>query len=560
VRATARLGICVVVFGILPGATLSQTVTVDEKLLKTLPAEEQSLKDTVDHWGLPFSDQLRRFLAARETFRKALGTQAPREFFVGTQHSLDKVLRNKYWFKGDYRVALAMDAARNECESIQIAVLPDIGQRLTGVTLLAGDLRSEKGGVISAEQFTIYRVGYVETQPARYPSLYTGWWPDSLLPNAPMALGGTDLGLFWVDVKVPRDAAAGTYRGQLTLKTSRESAAVRVSLRVRDFVLPDREFLRHGLDPVSVGKEGVSLENNDFRQFDENVAYCLARGLQRFEIPAPGENLEKLRPLVEHLRQKGWIEKALVYSIQDEPDPAQFAARNVPYYQKLHAMFPDLRVYLASQYHPGIDNACDIWMTDLSTGQGPDFAVKNRGKADVWFYYCHLPIHVDFFRPLVQAPNMEIDNEAIEHRLALWLAWKYRTPGMFIWAGNQEWSGKAAGRRDWEKTGWRLPDRPSPFPYGGIHNGNGYLVYPGPCPSIRLKVLRDGLEDYGYLMELKKRAEASSKEELRAGAARLLAVPSNVLVEAHYFNRDPAVLARVRKAMADCIEALGPAR
>jgi hypothetical protein len=327
-----------------------------------------------------------------------------------------------------------------------------------------------------------------------------------------------------------------------------------------DYRLLLAEFLGHGVDPVSVGKEGVSLSNNDFRQFDENIAYCFARGLQRFEIPAPGENVEKLRPLVEHLRQKGWIEKALVYSIQDEPDPAQFAERNVPHYQKLHALFPDLRVFLASQYHPGIDGACDIWMTDLSSGQGPNFAVKHRGKADLWFYYCHLPIHVDFFRPLVQAPNMEIDNEAIEHRLALWLAWKYRTPGMFVWAGNQEWSGKAAGRRDWEKTGWSLSDRPSPFPYGGIHNGNGYLVYPGPCPSIRLKVLRDGLEDYGYLMELKKRAEASSKEELRARAARLLAVPSDVLVDAHYFNRNPAALASVRKAMADCIEALGPGR
>jgi hypothetical protein len=98
----------VAVFGIVPGATLSQTVTVDEKLLKTLPAEEQSLQDTVDHWGLPFADQLRRFLAARETFRKSLGTQAPREFFVGTQHGLDKVPRNKYWFKGDYGVSLAI--------------------------------------------------------------------------------------------------------------------------------------------------------------------------------------------------------------------------------------------------------------------------------------------------------------------------------------------------------------------------------------------------------------------------------------------------------------------
>ena len=37
-------------------------------------------------------------------------------------------------------------------------------------------------------------------------------------------------------------------------------------------------------------------------------------------------------------------------------------------------------------------------------------------------------------------------------------------------------------------------------------------------------------------------------------------MPSDVLVDAHDFNRDPAVLTRVRKAMADGMEALGPAR
>jgi hypothetical protein len=559
---------------------------VDQEFLKTLPPGEQSLKDTVDHWGLPFSDQLRRFLSAREAFRSKLGAQASKDFLVGTQHSLEKIPKNKYWFKGQYGVSVSIEAARNESESVQIAVLPDIGKRLTGVKLAAGDLRSDQGAVIAARQVTIYRVGYIQTPPVGYPVLYAGWWPDCLLPNAPLDIEGTDLGLFWVDVKIPRDAAPGTYQGELSLTAGGESAAVKLTLKVRDFTLPDRvplpiavwtspvwpsgermgqddyrrllaELLANGLDPVSIGKQDVSLEKNDFRQLDENLAYCFARGLQRFEIPSPGKTPEKLRALVEHLRQKQWIEKALVYSNQDEPDPATFAAQNVPYYEKLHALFPDLKVFLASEYHPRIDNACDIWMTDVSTGKGPSFALENRGKAEVWFYYCHLPIHIDFFRPLVQAPNMQIDNEAIEHRLTLWLAWKHQTPGMFIWAGNQDWSGKAAGRDDWQKIAWRLSDRPSPFPYGGLHNGNGYLVYPGPCPSIRLKVLRDGVEDYGYLMELKKRASACSKQDLQARAARLLEVPGEVLMNAHYFNRDPSALARTRQALADCIEAMG---
>jgi len=317
------------------------------------------------------------------------------------------------------------------------------------------------------------------------------------------------------------------------------------------------EFLEHGVDPVSVGRDFFSLEKNDFRILDKNLEFCFARGLQLFDIPNAGGKPEKLRPLVEHLRKKGWIEKALVYSNQDEPTPTQFVAKNIPFYKKLKSLFPDLRVYLASEYHPNIDNGCDVLMIDLSTGKGPDFAREHCGKAEFWVYYCHLPVRIDYYRPLVQAPNMQIDNEAIEHRLALWMAWKYNTKGMFIWAGNRGWSKKNTDRKDWEQAGWQLSDQPSGFPYAGIHNGNGFLIYPGPHPSIRLKVLRDGLEDYGYFMELKRRAAMSTNEEIHKKVEGLLSMPQTVLTDAHYFNRNPAALLNTRKEMARLIEVLG---
>ena len=496
--------------------------------------------------------------------------------------------RNKYWFKGTYGTSVSVESARNEYESFQVAVLPDVGKRLDRVSLTQHDLRQVGGaGVLSAGTIRVYRVGYVQTVPARYPVLYAGLWPDLLLPNEPVAVGGTDLALFWVEIKVPREAAPGDYRGELSLEVDGRIVPLEVNLRVHAFELPDRvpfpitvwtsarwptgekmsaedyrrllgEFLDHGMDPISVGREFVSFDGEDFSTLDENLEFCFARGLQRFEIANPGEKIERLGPLVKHLRQKGWLDKAMVYSNQDEPDAAQFASRNAPYFGKMKAMYPDLRVFLASEYHSGIDTGCDIWMTDLSTGQGAAFAEKKRGKADLWFYYCHLPIHVDFYRPLVQAPNMQIDNEAIEHRLALWLAWKYQTTGMFIWAGNRDWVSKDVDRTDWKSGQWRLPDKPYPFPYGGIHNGNGYLLYPGPNPSIRAKVLRDGLEDYGYLMELQKRAATTRDKALGKKAESLLAVPPAVLVDTHCFNRNPAVLLDARKKIARLIEALEP--
>ncbi len=554
----------------------------DAELLKTLPEAELAIKDTVDHWGLPFADQVRRFQQAQARWSRDL-PMAPADFILGVQHGLQKIARNKYWFKGTYSNQARLEAARNEAESFQVAVLPAIGRTLNGVTLKAGPLTREGGtDQIPAEALTIYRVGYVETPRPQYPVLYSGDWPDVLLPNAPLDINGTDLGLFWVDIRVPRDAKAGAYRGTMTVAAEGKSVALEVSLQVRNFKLPDRVpfplavwtsgiwppgtkmpkedyrkvlamFLEHGLDPISVGKEGVSLDKLDLAAWDDNVAFCLDRGLQAYEIPASPKAPEKLAPLVAHIKAKGWMKWAMVYSNRDEPTRQQFHEENVPYFREMKRLYPELRVYLASQHHSGIDRACDIWMTDLSTGGGPAFAADHRGRSQLWFYYCHLPIHIDFYRPLVQAPNMLIDNEAVEHRLALWLAWKYKTSGMFIWAGNREWTNKAIDRSDWEKTGWRLTTELAKFPYGGLHNGNGFLLYPGPHPSIRLKVLRDGVEDYGYLLALKRNAERAGAQALEQ-ARPLLSVPVEVLVGPHYFNRDPNGLLSTRTRIADMIE------
>jgi hypothetical protein len=559
----------------------------DEEVLKQVPAAEQVMKDEVDHWGLPFSEQLRRFSRAREAWRKSLGDQAPRDFIVGVQHGLEKTPRNKYWFKGVYGTSVSLEAARNEYESFQIAVLPEMGKTCRSATLAAEDLRLRNGqGTIPSQQVAIYRVGYVNTNRARYPSLYTGLWPDPLLPNGPLAIDGSDLGLFWVEVHVPRNATPGEYQGRLLLNVDGVSVPIQVSLVVHAFELPDRvafpitawtvpqlpsgekmpladyravlgELLAHGVDPISVGKDFVSLDSTDYRTLDENLEFCLARGMQVFEIPSPGDAPQKLKPLVEHLREKGWLSKAIVYSNQDEPSEAQLLSRNIPYRRQLKSMYPDLRVFLASQHFADIGEACDVWMTDVSSGRGAEFAGAHHGSAALWFYYCHMPAHADFVRPLVQAPNMLIDNEAIEQRLTLWLAWKYQTTGMFIWAGNNEWVDKDVDRSDWQEAGWKLGKKPYPYPLGGLHNGNGYLIYPGPVPSIRLKQLRDGLEDYGYLLELKKRATTATDPKLKQRAEALLAVPPTVLIGSHYFNRDPAALLAARGEMARLIDALG---
>jgi hypothetical protein len=72
----------------------------------------------------------------------------------------------------------------------------------------------------------------------------------------------------------------------------------------------------------------------------------------------------------------------------------------------------------------------------------------------------------------------------------MWMSWRYGLTGLLYWTTVY-----------WEKTNpWTDPKT-----YGD-YNGEGSLLYPGadagfpgPIASMRLKAIRDGMEDYEYL-------------------------------------------------------------
>ena len=125
---------------------------------------------------------------------------------------------------------------------------------------------------------------------------------------------------------------------------------------------------------------------------------------------------------------------------------------------------------------------------------------------------------------------------------------------MLVWAGNMEWEKSDVDRRNWETKGWDLTTKSFGFPYAGVHNGNGYLIYPDANPSIRMKILRDGLEDLGYFSILKELQQKSSDKTFKKEAEKLLSVPTSVLINAHYFNRDPDALLKIRNQIGKLIE------
>jgi hypothetical protein len=538
--------------------------------VKKLPSCEQAMANDCDPWGLGFGDQLRVF---RERFAQAQkASPGPAEYVVGWQDGLTKIFKPKYWFRGSIDPTASLICARGEHENLQIAVLPDVGKAIKGVRLGISDLKSADG-VIPASSVSIYRVGYVKNVPPAYPVELVGYWPDPLLPNAPIDVTGADLGLFWVDVGVPESAKPGSYEAALTVTAEGlQSRTIKLRVEVLPFVLPKRTipmvvwsqaknpwgdmtpqeyeafammYLDHGIDPTSVW--GQLTDPAKPESGDALMQRMLDAGMTVFDVPRPWVNKNIG---LDHIRQKGWMDKAIVYGAHDEPLPDAFEKEVIPDTERIRKMAPAPKVYLASDAQQQIDRGVDIWMTDLSTGKGIESAAANRGKADLWVYYCHLPINIALIAPIPSAPNMELDNPAIEHRLAYWIAWKYGIKGMFIWHGNAGWD--KANTPDWMEKGWVLTQEKGGYPYSGIHNGNGYLIYPGPNPSVRMKVIRDGVEDYAYLTLLKANLSKLSKSD-QAEARKLLEVPADVMVNVHYFNRCPSGVLQTRAKIAGLI-------
>jgi len=84
-------------------------------------------------------------------------------------------------------------------------------------------------------------------------------------------------------------------------------------------------------------------------------------------------------------------------------------------------------------------------------------------------------------------------------------------------------------------------------------------VLDGPVDSIRWEMLRDGIEDYEYLVILRGllkarggRLPAAEKAKVEA----LLDVPADITKDMTTFTADPAPIERRRDAVARAIEAL----
>ena len=153
-------------------------------------------------------------------------------------------------------------------------------------------------------------------------------------------------------------------------------------------------------------------------------------------------------------------------------------------------------------------------------------------------------------------PTYYIDAAPVRNRVLQWLQFIDNIEGELYYMTDWCWYANQTGNTGFSSCGSNDP-WVNVYSFGG--NGDGTLYYPGtpakigvttpvPVPSIRLKLLRDGMQDYEYLHAL---SQAGHDTFARQTAATFI-------TNLYAFNTDPQALLAAREALGNQLSQLVP--
>jgi len=304
---------------------------------------------------------------------------------------------------------------------------------------------------------------------------------------------------------------------QISVLYSKAALQDRISLHGGTFIPP----------PFTVDGTRATL---DWREYDSEEGTFLDGTVFGAGDPLPGArytsidlrthgsastDLEKIlywREWARHFRERGWLNR-LFYYVKDEP-----TVKDYPEILKLtslaHEADPGIKTLLTLQRTADLAGRIDIWAPLINCFESkPGFddycretvprsaydADLRAGRRLWWYQSCGSHGCNITGGPYFKGwPSYMIDDTAVSNRIMPWLAWRYRVSGELYFNVNEAYS------------------HPSD-PWAGLYlfggNGDGTLFYPGrveriggthdiPIESMRLKLIREGLEDYEYFVLL----------------------------------------------------------
>lgn len=491
------------------------------------------------------------------------------------------------------RVSAEMSLAKRERESVQILLSSAADVDWKGVSLVMPMLRRVDGTAF-AGTVTWQRQGYLAREFGANPHPFSfpaneKWFPDPLMPAAPMRVRPASTQGAWVTVYADAAAEAGVYSGDvIATHEGREFARVPLTVKVEPFSLP----ATFGLETAYAVMDGFTkfvypedfkakrretwdimldhrLNPDDISRTSppdiEELLYARSRGMNRFNIlnivPPPKnpdakcvlicnpEDIDNkefedyffgvLTPYVESLRAHGLDRLAYVYG---------FDERNQEFYPVIDAYWKRMRretpgiplMVTAHNFRDYVNGGTNIpcvtagdWFCPLTKAYDlPAAEAFRRQGKKVWWYTCCNPKY-----PYANFASWECP--PIEGRLLGWMTYRWRADGFLFWIVNKWHSAE------------RLPESDTYFPEFRTFNpigmpGDGIMMYPGErsvFSSIRLAQCRDAEEDYEYL----KLAAA------KVGQAKVDAVVDSIVRSLTDFSHDAEKLRMARRMIAKII-------
>lgn len=506
-------------------------------------------------------------------------------------------------------------AAKNEVESFQV-IVHALEKNATVIKAEMSELTG-KAGTISKDNATLFREEYtrvrISTPRATLPP---GLYADPLVPfinpqtgkpveprsqtfetststvitkgfemyAVPFEIWKGENQPIWIDLSIPKNAAAGEYKGIFSITVYDGSLGeipkndgamfvsrsklnsnfetvytIPVTLTVWDFALPDGPTHRSNFGPVLprvATAFGLDKNSPEARELELNYAKMMAenrinppiptsllpemnedgslkispernQALKKFiddlhvtDFPIPGTALRKMtatnrekviryyRQFYQYLKDNGWDKRAYLYTV-DEPNTRESYDEVLFLGKVMREAAPEIPLLVVEQpykqdpSYPALDSAVDIWCPLFSFINRDSINAKLAQGDEVWSYPAlaqrapsynfHEYAKVKDYDP----PYWAIDQPLTVYRMPTWMNWQYKITGLLYWTTVYNTTGTSGEMDPWY--------HPILSASGKHYAGEGYLMYPGkpagingPVASIRMKNIRDSMEDYEY--------------------------------------------------------------
>lgn len=420
------------------------------------------------------------------------------------------------------REEINLNMAKNEAESCVITVSMD------------EDIKDLYLDIENGEDFLI------ETEKEIFTLCNGIGWPDALVPVKKFDAKNSELINILVRFTGNKNVKAGNYTIKISLKNEKETFFdYTVNIKVWDFSLPEEYKVRCSMNlfAESIYKmHGVTDKEEQRELYKKYYEYMLKFRISPFNPPydlldnrvdeylsdprltcfiideqreADDETLIKIHEKISS--NPSWLKKAVLYPF-DEATTKEHLDTFLASCKRLNKLCPNIKktsaFYKDIKYSEEqdevqvlIDN-CELVLPKLTCYDDefiydePQLQLKEKygsfkdrmdkaqkeGK-EIWQYVCWEPA-----KPYL---NMYVDEPGLDHRILLWQQHLMGATGFLYWC----------------TTYWRLIDNPwntmatvpdlSDNIYGDgsmLYNGNQVGI-DGPCGSVRIEAVRDGLED-----------------------------------------------------------------